>query len=56
MMLWMYLVDTKDHILKFVCHYLDFWLNFKGVLPTMVKKRDRQTNIKHKLEQAKPGL
>ena len=27
--LWMYLVDPKDHILKILCHYLNFWLSYK---------------------------
>ena len=29
--LWMYLVDPRDHILKVLCHYLDFWLKYKFV-------------------------
>ena len=27
----MYLVYTKDHILKVLCHYLYFWLRYMGV-------------------------
>ena len=29
MMSWITLVDTKDHSLKVLCHYLYFWLRYK---------------------------
>ena len=32
MMLWMYLLDPQNHILKVWCHNLEFWLSYSGSL------------------------
>ena len=50
MMLWMYLVDPKDHILKVSCHYLYFWLSYSGSLIKLLtcqreKRREKRTVI-----------
>ena len=51
MMLWMYLVDPKDHILKVSCHYLYFWLTYSGFLIKLLscgrerdETRERETS------------
>ena len=46
---WMTLVDPKDHILKVSCHYLYFWLRYKGVTKhnknvTEDKETDKETD------------
>ena len=40
----MYLVDPKDHILKVSCHYLYFWLRYRGfwtMMMLLLMLRDR---------------
>ena len=46
MMLWMYLLDPQNHILKVLCHNLEFWLSYSGSLNKLLtserEKRERR--------------
>ena len=48
-MLWMLLVDPKDHILKVSCHYLNFLLSYSGSLNKLLtcqrEGREKRTVI-----------
>ena len=51
MMLWMYLLDPQNHILKVLCHNLEFWLSYSGSLNKLLtserreRERERRTVI-----------
>ena len=43
MMLWMYLLDPQNHILKVLCHNLEFWLSYSGSLNKLLtSERERR--------------
>ena len=50
MMLWMYLFDPQNHILKVLCHNLEFWLSYSGSLNKLLtserEKRGREEREK----------
>ena len=43
-MLWMYLLDPQNHILKVLCHNMEFWLSYSGSLNKLLtsEKRERE--------------
>ena len=42
MMLWMYLLDPQNHILKVLCHNLEFWLSYSGSLNKLLTSEKRE--------------
>ena len=42
MMLWMYLLDPQNHILKVLCHNLEFWLSYSGSLNKLLTSERRE--------------
>ena len=45
MVLWMYLVDPQNHILKVLCHNLEFRLSYSGSLNKLLtchKRKERE--------------
>ena len=51
MMLWMYLLDPQNHILKVLCHNLEFWLSYSGSLNKLLtsEKREREEREKRQV-------
>ena len=45
-MLWMYLVDPKDHILKVLCCYLYYLLSYDGFLIKLLTSERREREEK----------
>ena len=50
MMLWMYLLDPQNHILKVLCHNLEFWLSYSGSLNKLLtcQKREKEREKREK--------
>ena len=42
MMSWMYLLDPQNHILKVLCHNLEFWLSYSGSLNKLLTSERRE--------------
>ena len=53
MMLWMYLLDPQNHILKVLCHNLEFWLSYSGSLNKLLtsEKREREEREREEREE-----
>ena len=41
-MLWMYLVDPQNHILKVLCHNVEFGLSYSGSLNKLLTSEKRE--------------
>ena len=54
-MLWMLLVDPKDHILKVSCHYLNFLLSYSGSLNKLLTCQNATVGQKAAVEQGMPN-